>query len=132
MACDQGAGSGEKFEPISPNPYLSIINRLFNKIIRLFLEFLLEIENFIENWSDISLKFFIWIGYFQISTGYLITKPRFSPDIARVEISDESCWYIFYFLFFWNMLVYCDGEQISDVDYPTLLLNSGSLIQLST
>jgi hypothetical protein len=35
--------SGEKFEPISPNPYLSIINRLFDEIIRLFFEFLLEI-----------------------------------------------------------------------------------------
>jgi hypothetical protein len=40
--------SGEKFEPISTNPYLSIINRLFNEINWLFLEFLLEIENFIE------------------------------------------------------------------------------------
>jgi hypothetical protein len=40
--------SREKFEPISSNPYLSIINWLFNEIIRLFLEFLLEIENFIE------------------------------------------------------------------------------------
>jgi hypothetical protein len=76
------AGSGEKFEPISTNPYLSIINRLFNEINRIFLEFLLEIENFIENRSDISLKFFISTGYFQISTGYLITKLRFSPDIA--------------------------------------------------
>jgi hypothetical protein len=74
--------SGEKFEPISTNPYLSIINRLFNEINRLFLEFLLEIENFIENRSDISLKFFISTGYFQISTGYLITKPWFSPDIV--------------------------------------------------
>jgi hypothetical protein len=69
------AGSGEKFGPISINPYLSIINRLFNEINQLFLEFLLEIENFIENRLDISLKFFI-------STGYLITKPRFSPDIG--------------------------------------------------
>jgi hypothetical protein len=75
-------GSGEKFEPISKNPCLFIINRLFNEINRLFLEFLLEIENFIENRLDISLKFFISTGYFQISTGYLITKPRFSPDIA--------------------------------------------------
>jgi hypothetical protein len=74
--------SGEKFEPISTNPYLSIINRLFNEINRLFLKFLLEIEIFIENWSDISLKFFISTGYLQISTGYLITKPRFSPDIS--------------------------------------------------
>jgi hypothetical protein len=38
--------SGEKFEPISTNPYLSIINRLFNEINWLFLEFLLEIELF--------------------------------------------------------------------------------------
>jgi hypothetical protein len=74
--------SGEKFEPISTNPYLSIINRLFNEINRLFLEFLLEIENFIENQSNISLKFFISTGYFQISTGSLITKPRFSPHIG--------------------------------------------------
>jgi hypothetical protein len=42
-------GSGEKFEPFSQNPYFSIINQLFNEIIRLFLKFLLEIENFIEN-----------------------------------------------------------------------------------
>jgi hypothetical protein len=76
------ARSGEKFEPISTNPYLSILNRLFNEINRLFLEFLLEIENFIENRLDINLKFFISTGYFQISTGYLITKPRFSPDIG--------------------------------------------------
>jgi hypothetical protein len=80
-----GPGSGEKFEPISTNPYLSIINRLFNEINRLFLEFLLEIENFIENRSDISLKFFISTDYFQISTGYLITKPRFSPGIVLVS-----------------------------------------------
>jgi hypothetical protein len=73
---------GEKFEPISTNPYLSIINWLFNEIIRLFLEFLLEIEIFIENGSNISMKFFISTGYFQISTGYLITKPQFSPDIV--------------------------------------------------
>jgi hypothetical protein len=79
---DPAPGSGEKFEPINTNPYLSIINRLFDEINRLFLEFLLEIEIFIENRSDISLKFFISTGYFQISTGYLITKPRFSPDIA--------------------------------------------------
>jgi hypothetical protein len=32
-------GSGEKFEPISTNPYLSIINQLFNEINWLFLEF---------------------------------------------------------------------------------------------
>jgi hypothetical protein len=57
----------EKFEPISPNPYLSIINWVFNEIIWLFLEFLLEIENFIENQLDISLKFFISTSYFQIS-----------------------------------------------------------------
>jgi hypothetical protein len=38
--------SGEKFEPISLNPYFSIINRLFNEIIWLFLKFLLEIEFF--------------------------------------------------------------------------------------
>jgi hypothetical protein len=84
-------GSREKFEPISTNPYLSIINRLFNEINRLFLEFLLEIENFIENRSDISLKFFISTGYFQISTGYLITKPRFSLDIAGyIEYYNEA------------------------------------------
>jgi hypothetical protein len=86
--CKQcGAGSGEKFEPINTNSYLSIINRLFNEINRLFLEFLLEIENFIENRSDISLKFFISTGYFQISTGYLISKPPFSLDIGVVLIS---------------------------------------------
>jgi hypothetical protein len=79
---DSIAGSGEKFEPIITNPYLSIINLLFNEINQLFLEFLLEIEIFIENRLDMSLKFFILTGYFQISTGYLITKPRFSPDIA--------------------------------------------------
>jgi hypothetical protein len=80
------AGSGEKFEPISTNPYLSIINRLFDEINQLFLEFLLEIENFIENRSDISLKFFISTGFFQNSTGYLITKPRFSPDIGPLGL----------------------------------------------
>jgi hypothetical protein len=79
-------GSREKFEPISTNPYLSIINRLFNEINRLFLEFLLEIENFIENRSDISLRT-ISTGYFQISTGYLITKPGFSPDIELYSLS---------------------------------------------
>jgi hypothetical protein len=81
------AGSGEKLEPINTNPYLSIINRLFNEINRLFLKILLEVENFIENRSDISLKFFISTGYFQISTGYLITKPRFSLDIGLGYIS---------------------------------------------
>jgi hypothetical protein len=87
---DGDPGSGEKFEPVSTNPYLSIINRLFNEINQLFLEFLLEIENFIENRSDISLKFFISTGYFQISTSYLITKPRFSPDIAVID-DDVLC-----------------------------------------
>jgi hypothetical protein len=97
--------SGEKFEPVSTNPYLSI-NRLFDEINRLFLEFLLEIEIFIENRSDISLKFFISTGYFQISTGYLITKPRFSPDI------DEDIPHTFYAEFSWKLgwLEQCSGN----------------------
>ena len=53
----------EKFEKISQNPSLSIINRLFIQIIRLFLKFILRIEKFIEYRSDISLKFFISIVF---------------------------------------------------------------------
>jgi hypothetical protein len=35
------------------------------------LNFLLEIENFIKNWSDISVKSFISIGYFQFQLAHL-------------------------------------------------------------
>jgi hypothetical protein len=63
--------SREKFEPTDQNPNFSIINRLFNEIICLFLEFLLEIGNFIENLLDISMKFLISIGFFQFQQTHL-------------------------------------------------------------
>jgi hypothetical protein len=56
--------SGEKFEPTNQNPNFSIINWLFSEIIQLFLKFLLEIENLIENRPDISLKFFLYFSRF--------------------------------------------------------------------
>ena len=63
--------SREKFEPTGQNPNFSIINRLFNEIIWLFLEFLLEIGNFIKKLLDISLKFLISIGSFQFQQTHL-------------------------------------------------------------
>jgi hypothetical protein len=45
--------SGEKFEPTTQNPNFSTNNRLSIEIIQLFIDFLLEIENFIENRSAI-------------------------------------------------------------------------------
>jgi hypothetical protein len=61
--------SKEKFELTSQNP--SINNQLFIEIIRLFLDFLLEIENFSENRSVISLKFFISTDFFQFQLVHL-------------------------------------------------------------
>jgi hypothetical protein len=49
--------SREKFEKISQNPSFSIINWLFIEIARLFLKFILGIQNYIENRLDISQKF---------------------------------------------------------------------------
>jgi hypothetical protein len=51
--------SGEKFELTNQNANFFTNNRLFIDIIWLFLDFLLEIENFLENMLAISLKFFI-------------------------------------------------------------------------
>jgi hypothetical protein len=63
--------SGEKFEKISQDRSFSIINRLFIETVRLFLKFILGIENFLENRLDISLKFFISIGFFQFQPAHL-------------------------------------------------------------
>jgi hypothetical protein len=63
--------SGEKFEKISQNPSFSIINRLLIETVQLFLKFILGIENFLEKRSDISLKFFISIGFFQFQSAHL-------------------------------------------------------------
>jgi hypothetical protein len=63
--------SGEKLEKISQNPSFSIIYRLFIETVRLFLKFILRIEKFLENRLDISLKFFISIGFFQFQQVHL-------------------------------------------------------------
>ena len=63
--------SGKKFEKINQNPNFSIIIQLFIETIRLFLKFILGIENFLEYRSDISLKFFISISFFQFQPAHL-------------------------------------------------------------
>jgi hypothetical protein len=63
MGCAWGLVSGKKFKKTSQNPNFSIIDWLFIEIIRLFLEFLLGINFFLENRLDISMKFLFQLAF---------------------------------------------------------------------
>jgi hypothetical protein len=66
------------------------MNRLFIEIVRLFLKFILGIENFLENKADISLKFFI-------SIGSSVTSYQFFPIVDAGSSALESYPQIFHF-----------------------------------
>jgi hypothetical protein len=78
---------GEKFEKISQNPSFSIINWLFIEIVQLFLKFILGIDNFLENRSDLSLKFFNRL--FPISIDSSVTSCWFFPFVDQKKKNSE-------------------------------------------
>jgi hypothetical protein len=81
------AMSTEKFELTSQNPNFSTINWLFIEIISLFLEFLLEIDFFIENRSTIWLKFFTSTG--SSVTTIVAGSPRTLPQGLQFSVYEE-------------------------------------------
>jgi hypothetical protein len=71
-----GSSVWEKYEKISQNPSLSIINQLFIESVWLF-KFIVGIKKIQQNRSDISMKFFISISFFQFQPGSSVTNYRF-------------------------------------------------------